>query len=62
MLNKIGTKTYANESEEIYRYQIFTENIIDINKHNTEADIGLKTYWESPNQFSDLVSQIILLI
>ena len=43
------------ENNHMLRRAIFQENVVKINRHNLEADIGLHTYTLEINNFADMV-------
>ena len=51
-------KTYVAK-EEIYRFEIFRENVQEIEEHNKLYHLGKKSYYMGVNQFSDLVREAI---
>lgn len=51
----VHKRTYTGELETL-RKQIFTDNLNRITQHNAEADMGLHTYWQGVNQFTDLTN------
>ncbi|CAF1381492.1 unnamed protein product [Adineta ricciae] len=50
----VHNKVYSNKQEEKYRFGIFKTNIAVINKHNSEAEMGVHSYTLGVNQFADL--------
>jgi cathepsin L len=48
------SKVYKNHDEEHYRLQVWKSNMDLIEKHNADADKGLKTFWLKMNKFGDL--------
>lgn len=48
------SKVYKNHDEEHYRLQVWKSNLDLIEKHNADADKGLKTFWLKMNKFGDL--------
>jgi len=53
-VDKYG-KTYRNEVEREFRFKIFVETLMKINKHNREYDAGLKTFKAGLNKYSDML-------
>ena len=51
-------KTYVAK-EEINRFEIFRENVQEIEEHNKLYHLGKKSYYMGVNQFSDLVREAI---
>ena len=54
-------KTYVAK-EEIYRFEIFRENVQEIEEHNKLYHLGKKSYYMGVNQFSDLVREANLIL
>lgn len=50
-------KTYLNKAEEIYRFNIFKENLLNIEKHNILYEQGLVGYKKGITQFADLTKE-----
>ncbi|KAL1509143.1 hypothetical protein ABEB36_003928 [Hypothenemus hampei] len=46
-------KSYQNQVEETARYNIFLNNVREIEEHNARYEQGLETYTKAINQFSD---------
>ncbi|CAF3466830.1 unnamed protein product [Rotaria sp. Silwood1] len=57
LFKHIHKKQYINAREEQYRYTIFKDNVVMINRHNLEADLGLHTYTLKINQFADMTHE-----
>jgi hypothetical protein len=54
-------KTYKRAYEpdtEAYRNVVFQNNLLHIQKHNVEADLGNHTFWLGVNEYTDWVSTI----
>ncbi|KAL1246008.1 Cathepsin [Trichinella spiralis] len=51
---EIYGKTYANESEENYRREVFYANRLKVIRHNEQFDGGAKSYSMKLNKYSDL--------
>nr|AEK01110.1 cathepsin L [Cristaria plicata]AFO67888.1 cathepsin L [Cristaria plicata] len=49
-------KTYSAH-EELFRYAVWKENVLAINRHNSKADQGVHTYWLSMNEYGDLTNE-----
>ncbi|KRY31296.1 Cathepsin L [Trichinella spiralis] len=52
--NVMAGKTYANESEENYRREVFYANRLKVIRHNEQFDGGAKSYSMKLNKYSDL--------
>ena len=52
---KTHSKNYANDDEEISRFNIWKSNLNHINKHNQEFSKGVHTFDLAMNRFGDLV-------
>lgn len=52
----IHQKNYASSSEELYRRQIWENNLNFIRQHNQEAQLGQHTFTVAMNKFGDLVN------
>ncbi|KAL1509140.1 hypothetical protein ABEB36_003925 [Hypothenemus hampei] len=50
-------KTYSNQVEEMTRFNIFQENLKNIEEHNALYAQGLVTYNKSINQFTDMTDE-----
>ncbi|KAI1303085.1 Procathepsin L [Halotydeus destructor] len=50
-------KSYDSNDEEMSRQQIFSHNLEIINSGNLDADLGVKSYRLSVNQFADMTSE-----
>ncbi|KRX43985.1 Cathepsin L [Trichinella murrelli] len=50
-------KTYANESEEDYRREVFYANRLKVIRHNEQFDGGAKSYSMKLNKYSDLTRE-----
>jgi len=51
------SKTYLTAAEEAKRFQVFSDNVAFIERHNARFDQGLETYTVGVNQFADLTRQ-----
>ena len=49
-------KVYNDKAEDLERYEIYLNNIADINTHNMKYDEGKSSYWQGPNEYIDWVS------
>jgi len=49
-------KEYNSIKEELYRFGVFVENLIFVNKHNEKAKRGEKTFTVGINKFADLTA------
>ncbi|KAL3884394.1 hypothetical protein ACJMK2_024535 [Sinanodonta woodiana] len=49
-------KTYSFHEEPV-RYAAWKENLLVINRHNSEADQGIHTYWLTMNEYGDLSNE-----
>ena len=47
---------YHDKAEDLERYEIYLNNIADINTHNMKYDEGKSSYWQGPNEYIDWVS------
>merc|ERR1712154_545927 len=47
-------KKYLTIPEDIYRQEVFEENVDYINQHNLEAEQGLHTFTLGLNEYADL--------
>lgn len=52
----IHQKTYTTTSEELYRREIWENNLNFIRQHNQEALLGKHTFSVAMNKFGDLVN------
>ena len=50
------------EINHLPRRAIFEENVVKINRHNLESDIGLHTYTLEINNFADIVCRCELTV
>lgn len=49
-------KVYETPMEELARYAIWKSNYELVQRHNSQADKGMHTYWMAVNKFADLSS------
>jgi cathepsin L len=57
MFKTTHIKTYESNTEG-YRKAVFLDNLRNIQKHNTEADMGKHTFWLGVNEYRDWVSNL----
>lgn len=50
-------KGYETPMEELARYSIWKTHYELVNRHNSEADKGMHTYWMGINKYADMTNQ-----
>jgi len=57
VFKKQFNKQYTSAGEEDYRRSVWEQRVSRINRHNLEHDLGLHTYTQGVNEYSDLTSE-----
>ena len=55
-------KTYTSVAEEERRQRIFAENLLYIQQHNRQYELGQSSYYLGVNEYTDLVRNHFLSI
>lgn len=50
-------RSYSGAGEEAWRRSVWEKNFQQVEAHNRAADLGLHSYWQGLNQFSDWTSE-----